>query len=90
MRESRVEAALKAAVEAEGGLAIKLASVNRRGLPDRLILLPGGRVDFIELKAPGKKPRILQARMHNRIRELGARVAVIDTLEKVAAWRAAL
>lgn len=60
---------------------MKLPAVFESGIPDRLCLFPRGRVVFVELKAPGKKPRKLQEVMHSRLRALGFRVEVIDSKE---------
>jgi hypothetical protein len=52
IRESLVEAELVARVEAAGGMCIKLQAIGRRGFFDRVVVLPGGRVVFAELKRP--------------------------------------
>ena len=62
MREKTIEAKLVTAAKRLGGLALKFVSPGFDGVPDRLVLLPGGRLAFIELKAPGKKLRPLQVR----------------------------
>ena len=85
MLESRIEAALVRRVKALGGMAEKFASPGRRSVPDRLVTLPGGRVIFVELKAPGKVPTDNQRRDHERRRALGCDVRVIDSLEAVDA-----
>lgn len=54
MREKTIEAKLVQAVRTKGGLAPKFTSPGLDGVPDRLVLLPGGRIAFIELKAPGQ------------------------------------
>lgn len=65
MQETDVEQALTKAVKKAGGMSLKLVSPGTAGIPDRLILLRGGKAGFIEVKAPGKKPRALQmARLH--------------------------
>ena len=60
---------------------LKLYLAGQAGFPDRLCLAPGGRVAFAEIKAPGEKPRRLQEHVHERLRALGFRVAVIDRVE---------
>jgi hypothetical protein len=80
MRERDIERALVASVEAAGGLALKLVSPGRRGVPDRLCLFPRGRVLFVETKAPGKTLSVAQQRMAEQLRALGFRVEVIDDL----------
>ena len=52
-------------------------------MPDRLVLLPSGRMAFVELKAPGKKPRALQLARHRLLRRLGFQVYVIDGIEQI-------
>ena len=64
-------------------MCIKLTSQYQRGLPDRLILMPGGRVCFAEIKTTGKKPTALQRVTHERLRALGYRVEVVDTTERL-------
>ena len=61
-----------------GGLSVKLLSTHFTGLPDRLCLLPGGRLLFIEVKTTGKKPSKIQILVHNKLRSLGFTVSVID------------
>ena len=86
MRERDVEAYLRDQVKAIGGIAYKFVSPGNAGVPDRLVLLPGGRVVFIELKALGQKPTALQTVQHARIRSLGFAVHVIDSKAAVDAW----
>ena len=78
MREKTIEQKFRAAVKAAGGLAVKFASPGFDGVPDRLALLPGGRMAFVEVKAPGKKPRPLQLSRHRLLRRLGFKVYVLD------------
>lgn len=78
MREKEIERQLRVAVRAMGGIAPKLVSPGLDGMPDRLVLLPGGRMAFVELKAPGKKSRPLQLRRHGMLRRLGFQVFVLD------------
>lgn len=86
MLERDIEKALVKRVKELGGTAEKFTSPGRRSVPDRLVTLPGGRIIFVELKAPGKKPTENQLRDHNRRRELGCDVRVIDSLEGVNAF----
>ena len=60
MREKTIEQKLVQAVKAKGGIAPKFVSPGFSGVPDRLILLPDGKCGFVEVKAPGEKPRPLQ------------------------------
>jgi len=83
MRESDIERELVRAVQAAGGIAYKFTSPQRRSVPDRIVVL-GGRVRFVEIKAPGRKPTPAQAREHARIEAAGGVVRVIDGIEGVA------
>ena len=83
MRESYLERQLVQTVGNMGGLAPKFVSPGTAGVPDRLILLPGGKMAFAEMKAPGKKPTSLQRMRHGQLRDLGFRVYVIDSMEKI-------
>lgn len=86
MRESTVEHYLVRTVHNLGGEALKFTSPGRRHVNDRLVLLPGGRVWFIELKKPGEKPRLGQVRFHALLARLGCSSVVLDTKEKIDAW----
>ena len=81
--EKVLEAELRERCKALGWMCIKLTSQYQRGLPDRLILMPGGRVCFAEIKTTGKKPTALQKITHERLRALGYRVEVVDTTESL-------
>ena len=71
MREKQIEKKLVKAVKEEGGMCPKLVSPGTDGMPDRLIMLPKARIGFVEVKAPGAKPRPLQERRHKQLRDLG-------------------
>lgn len=62
-----------------GGLALKFWPVSFTGLPDRIILMPGGRVYFVELKSPGKKPSARQLKVHEMLSDMSFDVWVIDS-----------
>jgi hypothetical protein len=91
MRERDIERHLVQRVKALGGGVRKVRWVGRRGAPDRLVMLPDpgpGRGVFnnswwVELKAPGVKPEAYQLREHERMRKMGQRVVVIDSIEGV-------
>lgn len=83
MREKVVEEYLRDEVRSAGGRAYKFVSPGNAGVPDRMVLLPGGRVIFVELKAPGKKPTALQMAQRRKIEKLGFEVVVIDSKEGV-------
>lgn len=85
MRENKIEERLGKQVKALRGWSIKfLPSVS--GLPDRIVLLPGGRIYFVELKAPKKTTAVHQEVVHGRLAELGFPVIVLDTIDKVDTW----
>lgn len=83
MREKTTEAKLVKAVKSMGGLAPKFISPGFDGVPDRLVLLPGGRIAFIELKAEGKTLRPLQVRRKRQLESLGFLVYCIDKPEQI-------
>jgi hypothetical protein len=79
-----LEKRLNAAVLSRGGLSIKLLPFLFAGLPDRLVLLPGGVCFFVEVKTTGEIPSPIQLVVHKKIRSRGFRVYVIDCLEDLA------
>ena len=83
MRERDIEAYLRDKIRAWGGLALKWVSPGNNGVPDRIVIMPGGRIVFVELKAPGGRPTKLQQKQHERLRKLGCDVRVIDSYEGV-------
>ena len=83
MTEKDIEQYLRDKVKAVGGIAYKFVSLGNRGVPDRLVLLPTGKIAFVELKAPGKKSTALQELQQKRISNLGFKVLVIDSKTKV-------
>ncbi len=78
MREKQIEQSLVRAVKLHGGICPKFVSPGMDGMPDRLVLMPGGRIAFVEVKAPGRKPEPLQVRRHEQLRSLGFAVFVLD------------
>lgn len=88
MLESVIEQALVKKIKSMGGMCEKFVSPGRRSVPDRIVTLASGRIIFVELKAPHKKPSILQERDHAKRRALGAKVLVIDSLEQVRDFEA--
>lgn len=83
MREHQIEKRLVEEVRKRHGLCPKWVSPGLDGVPDRIILLPGGHMAFSELKAPGEKPRPLQLRRKAQLERLGFRVYIIDNTEQI-------
>lgn len=82
MQEANVEKYLIRYVKDKGGLCLKFISASMRGLPDRIVILPQGKIFFVELKAKGKKPRPEQTRVHKLFSSLGVKVYTADSKEK--------
>ena len=94
MREKAIEQQLVRAAKAASGIALKLVCPGFDGVPDRLVLMPCGRLCFVEVKRPGAKPRPLQVARHQMLRRLGFLVFVLDdptqidgVIKEVLAWR---
>ena len=83
MKESVVEKRLATEVKKRGGLAVKFVSPGFNGVPDRLVLFPGGRMAFVELKAPGETMRPLQQYRAKQLTALGFRVYTVDCKERI-------
>lgn len=83
MREKFIEKKLTIEVKKRGGICPKFTSPGFDGMPDRLVLLPDGKIAFVEVKAPGKKPRPLQLARHKILRGLGFKVFVLDEIEQI-------
>lgn len=78
MREKSIEQKLTLMVKKRGGICPKFVSPGFDGVPDRIVLLPGGYIAFVEVKAPGEKSRPLQISRHKLFRRLGFKVYVLD------------
>lgn len=83
MREKTIEAKLVKNVRSMGGFALKFSSPGFDGVPDRLVLLPKGRIAFVEMKAPDKMLRPLQVRRKRQLEALGFSVYCIDGVEQI-------
>ena len=83
MRESDLEKFTRLYIKSHGGLALKFISPGYAGVPDRLVLMPGGKMCFMELKAPGRKPRHLHVRRIEQLRALGFKVNVVDGKQEI-------
>lgn len=83
MKEKQIEEKLRKAVKAKGGLCLKFVSPSYDGVPDRIILLPGGKMAFAETKAPGKTMRPLQKRRKRQLEALGFLVFCMDNADNI-------
>ena len=81
--EKSIERKLVEAVKNMGGIAPKFVSPGFDGMPDRIVLLPHGLMAFVEVKAPGKKPRPLQVSRHGLLQRLGFKVYVLDDMNQI-------
>lgn len=86
MDEVRLENRLKKEIERRGGKAPKFVSPGRRGVQDRIVLMPRGRVWFVELKAPGRKATPLQEYRADELRSLGFKVRTVSTVSELQAF----
>lgn len=78
MKEKEIENDLINKAKKRGGIALKFTSPGYDGVPDRLVLLPNSKMGFVEVKAPGKKPRALQIARMQMLRSLGFKAYVLD------------
>lgn len=83
MKEYAVEKHLVQKTQDCGGLCFKFISPGIAGVPDRIVILPGGKIGFAETKAPGRRPRLLQRAVIRDLYRRGCRVATIDNLKSV-------
>ena len=81
--EKTLEARLVREIEARGGMALKYTSQYHRGIPDRIILMPYGRIYFVELKSTGKRPTKLQMHAMRQLQERGFIAWVVDDTQKL-------
>lgn len=82
LEEQKIESYLKKQIELIGGKAYKFISPGVSGVPDRIVIIPGGHIYFIELKAPGQKLRPIQEVRKAQLEALGCDVRVVDSKEK--------
>ena len=82
MNEHAIETKLKKAGENNGGLCWKLVCPGTSGVPDRICLMRN-RAVFVELKAPGQKPRPIQLRRMNQLRQQGFVALVVDSVDGI-------
>ena len=81
--EKSIEQTLTKEVKKRGGMALKFVSPGMSGVPDRLVLMPGGVIAFVEVKAPGKQMRPLQIKRKRQLEKLGFLVYCIDSKEQI-------
>lgn len=81
--EKLIERKLVNEIKKIGGWCIKLPAIHITGIPDRLCLVPLGRVLFVELKTTGQKPKRIQTFIHHKLRMMGFRVEVIDSTRQI-------
>lgn len=84
--ESKLDRKLREYAEDCGVLYLKFTSPGRRGVPDRLLLAPRGRMGLMELKAQGKRPGPVQARAIHQLHSLGYKVRVVDSFDQGKAF----
>lgn len=86
--EKEIERKLRDMVQWAGGFCLKWVCPGWTGVPDRIVLLPGGRVVFVELKRPaGGRMSKMQVWWMKKLRELGFRHYVIYNREDLAAFK---
>ncbi len=81
--EKYIERKLVDKVKALGGRAYKFVSPGNSGVPDRIIVLPGGKIGFAEMKRPGGKPSKLQRNQIQFLRNLDCKVGVVSTTQQI-------
>ena len=83
MEEKKIESKLVKAVKRSGGMCLKFVSPSFAGVPDRIVLMPGGRMAFVETKTTGKEMRPLQRKRKWKLEKLGFKVYCLDNEEKI-------
>lgn len=83
MDEKKIEKALVDRVKNCKGLCLKFISPSMIGIPDRIVLLPKGRIGFVEVKRPKEKPRVIQEKRIKELKDLGFKVYVLDDKNKI-------
>ena len=83
MREKSIEVKLVDAVKTAGGVCWKFTSPGTSGVPDRIVLMPFGRIGFVEVKTPGEKPQSLQRLRIKTLRRLGFKAFVLDSPDQI-------
>lgn len=81
--ERIIEQKLVSAVKGKGGLAPKFVSPGLNGVPDRIVLLPGAKLAFVEIKADGKTLRPLQVKRKRQLESLGFSVYCVNSADQI-------
>ncbi len=79
--ERDIEKKIKEYARSKGWLAYKFTSPGHSFVPDGILIAPGGKVIMVEFKQLGKKPTAGQHREHERLRQQGVTVWVVDSVE---------
>lgn len=85
-RERDIEKWLREKIQQLGGVAMKFTSPGNDGVPDRIAVLPGGRIWFVELKREGEKPTAIQKWQMEQLRKMGCNVALITGKQEAIDW----
>ena len=83
MLEKHLERKFVDEVKRRGGICPKWVAPGFDGVPDRIVILPGRHIGFVEIKAPGKKLRKLQEARFRLLEKLGFAPHVLDGEEKI-------
>ncbi|NHI69368.1 VRR-NUC domain-containing protein [Lactococcus garvieae] len=83
MLEKNIEKGLRKAVIEKGGLCLKFVSPSMAGVPDRLVLMPYGKLGFVEVKQKGEVPRPLQLMRMKQLSKIGYPCFVLDDIGQI-------
>ena len=83
MRESTIEAWLVRGVEGRGGLCYKFVSPGNKGVPDRIVITPDGRTEYVELKSPTGRLSPMQKFQRDELKARNVTVHVLNSVEQV-------
>ena len=81
--EKSIESYLRREVEAAGGRCLKYYNAMERGYPDRIVMMKGGILVWVEIKSKGRKPTVLQEARMMELRDLWQNVAVVSSRREV-------
>lgn len=83
MKEKLIEQKFVNEIKSKKGLCLKMTCPSFIGMPDRLVLLPKGKLGFVEVKSKGQKPRPIQLSRHKLLKKLGFQVFVLDDEQQI-------